>query len=908
MIVRTYGRRSARCGGGGGGRSSSDPVLLDTPESEGDYDSSAGDLVFELPHFSQDSSSQGRHAAPFSSQDSSSPWSLDPLDVPDDFPGLPPSLLFPPPRGSEDPVLERATEARDPEDLVTTTTLMEAQEFGEMMEHMDEVNFALDGLRPWQPVRVRRASLLSLLSVCSTLQKRRLLRVRGITARIVEAILDVSLDDSPSTTAIAAIFFVLASDVQDNHLLDTPSCIAFLLKLLNPSSLSTSSDKAPTFGSKILGKRKPLTEVSASYKALDSTAKTIISKVSEILLTYKEIKSDNKNGEGIERPELSPKWIALLTMEKACLSTVSFEDATDVVKMPGGVFKEKLRELGGLNAIFDVLSSCHSTLLTCHSSSSFADLKEELVCQNLLLILKCLKIMENATFLSKQNQNHLLGLKEKLNSSGSQQSFVAVIISAIKFFSDLSLHQSNFSNSENEKLVFDDQTFQMKPKLRDGSDEPSSSHFSGCSRIGSDSEVKVIKLGLKRQKSSNFHSEVSLSGSGKAIDFSASLSCVKINRSTGDSYENDIALKTKINCSASRMISNSTSSQWISIKTNGASMNSDSSSKRPHLQKDAKVNCEVDMDDPFAFDEGDLEPSKWELLAKSKGKIQDRRCDLATKEPMNGCELSVISTDDMLSQLTNEEAHQSNATSEINEDLSLVDDCLLTSVKVLMNLTNENPLGCQQIAACGGLHTMVSIIVSHFPSFDCFFQMNGKLKQSTSTDLSCDCHLKNKHLNDHELELLVAVLGLLVNLVEKNNQNRLNLAEAHVSAKRPGKSEELEAQRDVIQLLCAIFLAHQGNKEAKDETTFVCDEESLLKGAKEAEMMIIEAYAALLLGFLSVESSKVRKAIADCLPNRNLQGLVPVLEKFVAFHLSLNMISRETHSAILKVIASCKAP
>lgn len=233
--------------------------------------------------------------------------------------------------------------------------------------------------------------------------------------------------------------------------------------------------------------------------------------------------------------------------------------------------------------------------------------------------------------------------------------------------------------------------------LADGSDEPSSSHFSGCSRIGSESEVKVIKLGLKRQKSSNFHSEVSLSGSGKAIDFSASLSCVKINRSTGDSYENDIALKTKINCNASRMISNRTSSQWISIKTNGASINSDSSTKKPHLQKDVQVNCEVDMDDPFAFDEGDLEPSKWELLAKSKGKIQERRCDLATKEPMNGCELSVISTDDMLSQLTNEEAHGSNATSEINEDLSLVDDCLLTSVKVFCCFLFNSVIDMQNI-------------------------------------------------------------------------------------------------------------------------------------------------------------------------------------------------------------------
>ena len=60
-----------------------------------------------------------------------------------------------------------------------TSTLMEAQEFGEMMEHVDEVNFALDGLKKGQPVRIRRASLLSLLSICGTAQQRRLLRTHG---------------------------------------------------------------------------------------------------------------------------------------------------------------------------------------------------------------------------------------------------------------------------------------------------------------------------------------------------------------------------------------------------------------------------------------------------------------------------------------------------------------------------------------------------------------------------------------------------------------------------------------------------------------------------------------------------------------------------------------------------------
>ncbi|PKI40114.1 hypothetical protein CRG98_039486 [Punica granatum] len=63
--------------------------------------------------------------------------------------------------------------------LRATSTLMETQEFGEMMEHVDEVNFALDGLRKGQPARIRRASLLSLLQICGTSQQRRLLRSHG---------------------------------------------------------------------------------------------------------------------------------------------------------------------------------------------------------------------------------------------------------------------------------------------------------------------------------------------------------------------------------------------------------------------------------------------------------------------------------------------------------------------------------------------------------------------------------------------------------------------------------------------------------------------------------------------------------------------------------------------------------
>jgi hypothetical protein len=50
---------------------------------------------------------------------------------------------------------------------------MEAEEYGEMMESVDEVTFALDGLRPAAQKRTRRASLLALRGICASAERRR---------------------------------------------------------------------------------------------------------------------------------------------------------------------------------------------------------------------------------------------------------------------------------------------------------------------------------------------------------------------------------------------------------------------------------------------------------------------------------------------------------------------------------------------------------------------------------------------------------------------------------------------------------------------------------------------------------------------------------------------------------------
>lgn len=71
-----------------------------------------------------------------------------------------------------------ATPPWRPPSLLRAATLMEAQESGELMEMMDEVGFAVEGLR--QPsLCVQRASALSLATVCSHADRRALLRSRG---------------------------------------------------------------------------------------------------------------------------------------------------------------------------------------------------------------------------------------------------------------------------------------------------------------------------------------------------------------------------------------------------------------------------------------------------------------------------------------------------------------------------------------------------------------------------------------------------------------------------------------------------------------------------------------------------------------------------------------------------------
>nr|XP_016440924.1 PREDICTED: uncharacterized protein LOC107766628 [Nicotiana tabacum] len=775
--------------------------------------------------------------------------------------------------------------------LGPTATLMETQECGEMMEHMDEVNFALDGLRKGQPVRIRRASLLSLLSICGTAQQRRLLRAHGMAKTIIDAVLGLSFDDSPSNLAAAALFYILTSDGGDDRLLDSPSCIRFLIKLLKPVGAPAPIAKAPTIGSKLLAMRLDADVSQDCVKGLDSTSSSIICKVQEVLVSCKEIKPND----GHDRPELNPKWISLLTMAKACLSTISIEDTSGTVRRSGGNFKEKLRELGGLDAVFEVARSCHSVLEGWSELSlqSLSDSKDYAALESLVLLLKCLKIMENATFLSMDNQNHLLQMKGKLDGLNSPRSFTKLILSVIKILSGAFLHRTSLDSSNYGKVCNLSAGTAHASELRSLSDKKDGN----CQILCIDSSTTCYTSeGSCSQK--NLSSEIHTDQIGSSTSNLESAST-----STSDSWQ----LKLRIESSKTGSCSGTSGDFSFGVKKNSSRVSfSIGDSQRSNGEK--RLELMEESQDPFAFDD-EFEPSRWDLLSKPKA-LQARSSQtsfLGRDDEYQS--LTVLSQPESSSQENkqessskeNNQSDQASCSSTDEEMSTLLADCLLTSVKVLMNLTNDNPMGCQQIAASGGLEALSALIASHFPSFSLHMDSNGSPKSGVLSD-------SEGHLNDQELDFLVAILGLLVNLVEKNGCNRSRLAAASVSLPVSEGLFEGESQTDVIPLLCAIFLANQGAGEAAEEGKSLQwdDEDAVLQGEKEAEKMIIEAYSALLLAFLSTDSKSIRQAIAGYLPDHNLSILVPVLERFVEFHMTLNMISPETHSTVLEVIESCR--
>lgn len=92
--------------------------------------------------------------------------------------------------------------------------------------------------------------------------------------------------------------------------------------------------------------------------------------------------------------------------------------------------------------------------------------------------------------------------------------------------------------------------------------------------------------------------------------------------------------------------------------------------------------------DPFAFDEGDFEPSKWELLSQKEKKSRARKEVVKFRDFENGFKSQMMfgEKESMI------RSHHSNEisclTSPNEEGFILVADCLLASIKVYLYYLN----------------------------------------------------------------------------------------------------------------------------------------------------------------------------------------------------------------------------
>ncbi|CAN5956872.1 unnamed protein product [Sphagnum jensenii] len=779
-----------------------------------------------------------------------------------------------------------------------TSTLLEAQESGEMMEHMDEANFALDGLRPEQPLRIQRASLQSVLSLCGSMQRRRILRTHSLVKPLLDAVVALPTDDSPLALAAAAVLYFLALDGQNEELFDSVGCVQFLMRLLGSSPPQPPKKSSFSIGNKLAGLGTRMKTGSAGMAAVDQGGAAVVAEVHELFAREEKIDDNQDEWSGyLLGQELTAKWLALLTLEKACLSTVVLEDKSGAARKADGFFKERLRELGGLDTICNLAASCLCNLQDAleeeeteedKRSRGFKALEKCEKNGGVGMLLRCLRVMENVTFLSELNQRHLLELRLRRGQGDAPASFVGLVINTIKVLSGIGTKSSVHFNKHDSAGAST-----VKPKgVMSFSSLPDRTSAGSGDVTSAGSDLIKRSHGKPLFRFSKPAENLVESSSGRTVTCSTAMG-------------NGKALIKRIPVSArsqhTQELVSLSSSSWFSKLH-----------EHPQKVSPSKRKESLDMEDsqdPFAFDEVDLDLG-FEKGSKKKSRKAGKAVQLeevsdASKANQDRRENSVANGKD-----------DGTVEGSISSYAAVYNDCLLSAVKVLMNLTNDNPIGCCQVAVCGGLGVIASLLVAHFPSPQSGLQEEGLEHRIGSLQHGSSEMLEGKSGQaDQDLDLVVVALGVLCNLVEKDEGNRARLATLEVDLPSYVTLKEGSVLHDssMIALLCALFLSKHGAGEAaeavEEKIAMEIDvEEKFKQGEREAEDMIVEAYAALLLAFLSRESDRARFAIAQHLPGDDLTALVPVLERFVAFHLSLNMLSQETHRAVKDVIDSCRQP
>ncbi|XP_013405547.1 wings apart-like protein homolog, partial [Lingula anatina] len=239
----------------------------------------------------------------------------------------------------------------------------ECQEHGETQEFFDDIEYLLDGLRDVQSPSTRCLSCMGLATKSAMAAFRMHLRAHGVVTRIFTALHDACSHPSLAL-ATATVMHMLSRD-RLNMDLDKES-LELMVKLLSVDAQYTSENVST-----------------------DREYQKTREKVTELLTQIK------KEG-GAKHLDLTDISTGKLAME-SMLSLTS--------RKAGEWFKEELRALGGLDYFVQSVADCVDYFIM-----EDEELSESHV-DKLRTIDRCLRVLENVTFMNTENQTYLIGCK-----------------------------------------------------------------------------------------------------------------------------------------------------------------------------------------------------------------------------------------------------------------------------------------------------------------------------------------------------------------------------------------------------------------------------------------------------------------------------------------------------------------
>ncbi|KAI8794398.1 wings apart protein, partial [Biomphalaria glabrata] len=238
----------------------------------------------------------------------------------------------------------------------------EVQELGETQDFMDEVDYLLDSLQDSKSKSIRCLSCLKLAGKCISPAFRMHMRAHGTVTKIFSLLHDACSDPCLALST-SAMMFMLSRD-RLNMDLDRDS-LNLMLKLNEVDS----ADKGNMSTSGDLEKTKV--------------------RVQELLAQLQQ--------------ETHAREIDLGFVSTGNLALESLLSLTS--RRAGEWFKEELRSFGGLDHIVDSVTNCEKNLPE--------DLTQDI--QNALPVLRkldrCLRVLENISFMNSDNQNYLIAYK-----------------------------------------------------------------------------------------------------------------------------------------------------------------------------------------------------------------------------------------------------------------------------------------------------------------------------------------------------------------------------------------------------------------------------------------------------------------------------------------------------------------